>query len=166
MPMAPFTDDERAEVARLHAAGLGRNAISRQTGIHQRRVSLIAEALGLTFVRSPHVRAATEAKVVDAKARRAALALRLLEDAERLREALWQPCTAYNFGGKDNTFEQVMLNEPSFRDKREIAHAVGLLIDRSVRLDEYDRTSGADNERSVLGDLMTGLKQAWQDAQP
>jgi hypothetical protein len=145
--MAPFTDDERDQVRRLHAAGTGRNEIARQTGIHQRRVSAIAADLGLTFKRSPHVAAAAEAKKVDAKARRAALALKLLEDAERLRESLWQTCTAYNFGGKDNTFEQVQLSEPSFRDKQHIMTSIGLAIDRAVKLDAYDR---ADESLSGL----------------
>src|SRR5258708_4683856 len=135
MPERPITDDEREQVARLHAAGLGRNAISRETKIHQRRVSAIAVELGLTFKRSPHVAAAAEAKKVDAKARRAALALALLDDAERLRQSLWTVCTAYNFGGKDNTFEQVQLSEPSFRDKQSIMAAIGLAVDRAVKLD-------------------------------
>lgn len=164
-PDRPYTQDELDAVRSRHAAGMGRNAIAKDTGINQRKVSKIAEQLGITFVRSPHVRIATEAKKVDARARRAALALALLDDAERLRRAMWESCNAYNFGGKDNTFEQVMLDEPSFRDKREIMTAVGLAIDRAMKLDEYDRTTGADSERSVLGDLMKGLKQAWDDAQ-
>jgi len=87
--MAPFTDDERAEVARLHAAGTGRNEIAAKTKIHQRRVSAIAAELGLTFVRSPHVQAAADAKKVDGKARRAASPWRSSTHAERLRQSLW-----------------------------------------------------------------------------
>lgn len=164
-PDSPYTDEEREAVRSRHAAGLGRNAIARETSIHQRKVSAIAAELGLSFRRSPHVREATEAKKVDARARRTALQLALLADAEKLRQSLWLSCTAYNFGGKDNTFEQVILSEPSFRDKREIMTAVGIAVDRVIKLDEYDRTAGTGDERSVLGDLMKGLKQAWADAQ-
>lgn len=156
--MAPFSDPEREQVARLHAAGLGRNAISRETKIHQRRVSAIAESLGLTFTRSPHTQAAAEAKKVDGKARRTALALRLLEDAERMRQALWLPCKAYNFGGKDNTFEERDLEQPSFRDKQAIMAAIGLAVDRAVKLDLYDRADESLSGLDLWLATMTGSK--------
>ena len=159
--MAPFTDDERRQVRDLHAQGHGRNEISRRTGIHSRRVSAIAAELGLTFKRGERTREATEAKKADARTRRAALAVQLLDDAARMRQQLWEACTVYNFGGKDNTFEQAMIDEPSFRDKREIMSAVGIAIDRAVRLDEYDADPGIDAAKSMLGALAKGLGAAY-----
>jgi hypothetical protein len=150
--VAPFTDPERDQVARLHATGMGRNEISRQTGIHQRRVSAIAESLGLTFVRSPHVAAAAQAKVIDAKARRAALALRLLEDAERMRQQLFAPTVTFNIGGKDNVYTEHPIPQPTFRDQQSIMAAVGLAIDRAVKLDDRadESLNGLDSWLAVM----------------
>ncbi len=158
----PITDEDRNRVAQLHAQGLSRNEIARQIGRSGRTVSRIAADLGLTFERGEQVRAATQAKVLDAKARRAQLALDLLADAERMRRALWEACTVYNFGGKDNTFEQALIAEPSFRDKREITAAVSTAMAASLKLDEYDRQTGSDEERSMLVDLAEKLGAAWR----
>lgn len=135
-PIGPADYDK---VKKLHAKGLSRNEIARKTGRSGRSVSRIAAQLGLTFERGEQVKAATEARKIDAKARRAALAVALAEDAERLRQQLWAPCIAYNFGGKDNTFEQARLDEPSFADKAKIMSAIGIAVDRSVKLDAYDK---------------------------
>lgn len=135
----PVTQRDRDQVLALHAEGLSRNEIARRIGRSGRTVSRIADELGLSFERGETVRAATEARKVDAKAKRAALAVALLDDAEKMRQALWEACTVYNFGGKDNTFEQALINEPSFRDKREIMQAVSLAAERAMRLDEYDK---------------------------
>lgn len=133
----PITDAERDRVAELHAQGLSRNAIARQLGRSQSTVSKLARELGLTFDRA-RTAEATQAKVVDAKARRAQLANDLLADAERMRQQLWTPTTIYNFGGKENTYNERNVEQPPFRDQRDIVHSVGLLVDRHVRLTEVD----------------------------
>jgi len=164
-PDRPYTDEEREAVRTRHAAGMSRNAISRETGIHMRKVSALAAQQGLTFRRAAHVKEAVEAKKVDAAARRAAIALALLDDAERMRQQLFAPMIAFNFGGRDNTYEEHPIPEPTARDKRDLAGAVTGLLTTAMRLDEYDRDTGATDERSVLGDLMKGLKEAWHLAQ-
>ncbi|NUT31540.1 MAG: helix-turn-helix domain-containing protein [Hamadaea sp.] len=147
MAARPVTQADHDAVKELHAQGFGRNEIARRIDRGERTVSRIAEKLGLSFVRSEQTKAATEAKKVDAKARRAALAIALLEDAERLRKQLWEPATVFNFGGKENTYEERELPEPTFSDKRNIMQAIGTAVDRAVKLDEYDRAGdngGAD----------------------
>lgn len=157
-PDAPYTDEEREAVRSRHAGGMGRNQISRETGIHTRKVSKIAEELGLTFKRAAWVREAVEAKQVDAKARRAALAIALLDDAERMRAQLFAPMTAFAFGGKDNTYAEHEIPEPTVRDKRDLMGAIGAAIDRAVKLDAYDRVddSLADVDRWLIA--MGGAK--------
>jgi hypothetical protein len=143
----PVTDEDRDQVRALHAQGLSRNEIARRIQRSGRTVTRLAGELGLTFERGEMVAAATAAKVADGKARRAALALALLDDAERLRSQLFAPALVYAFGGKDNTFEQANIPEPSFRDKRDLMNALGIAIDRSVKLDAYDR---ADEQMSAI----------------
>lgn len=133
----PITDEDRRRVAELHAQDKTRNEIARAIGRAQSTVSKIAAELGLEFDRT-RTAEATRAKVLDAKDRRAQLALDLLADAERLRAQMWKPCTAFNFGGKDNSYAEVKLKEPTFRDKHEIARATAVLVDKHVRLTEVD----------------------------
>ncbi|MET0492905.1 MAG: helix-turn-helix domain-containing protein [Actinoplanes sp.] len=152
----PVTDEDRRQVAELHARGKSRNFIAATLGRSGRTVSRIAADLGLTFERS-RTAAATVAKQADAKSRRAALALALLDDAERLRGQLFAACTVFNFGGKDNTFEQALINEPTFADKRNIMQAIGVAVDRAVKLDEYDAGTGLGEVVGLLDRLGKGL---------
>ncbi|MFG2059678.1 helix-turn-helix domain-containing protein [Micromonospora sp. NPDC048930] len=158
----PVTQADHDRVRELHDQGLSRNAIAEELGRSGRTISRIADKLGLDFDRA-RTRAATEAKKDDARAKRAALAVRLLDDAERLREQLFQPALVYNFGGKENTFEQATIPEPSFRDKRDLMNAIGIAIDKSVRLDEYDADPGIDAAKSMLGALAKGLGAAYDE---
>ncbi len=157
----PVTDADRRQVADLHAQGCSRNEIARRTGRSGRTVSRIAEALGLTFERGEQVRQATEARKVDARARRAALALALLDDAERLRRQLWEPAQYIDHGGKDFIQVRWVLAEPTAADKRNLMQAVGLAVDRAVRLDEYDSGTGVGQVVSLLESLASGLAAKW-----
>ncbi|MDP9799358.1 hypothetical protein J2S43_007870 [Catenuloplanes nepalensis] len=162
--MSPITDDERRQVRDLHAQGHGRNEISRRTGIHNRRVSAIAADLGLTFVRGARTAAATTARVADAAERRARLQVDMLSAAERLLGQMFSPAKVYNFGGKENDYNERDVDEPPFRDKRDIATALSVLVNGSVRLAEYDKGTGNEDERSMLGDLFDQLRAARNNA--
>jgi hypothetical protein len=143
MAMAPFTDDERDQVRQLHAEGLGRNEISRRTGIHNKRVSAIAAELGLTFSRAGATATATAAKKADAASRRARLQVESLAAAEKLLGQMFAPTKVYNFGGKDNDYNEVEHLEPPFADKRAIATALQALAQTALKLAEYDRATEA-----------------------
>jgi len=147
--MSPITDDERRIVAELHAEGLGRNEISRRTGIHQRRVSAIAAEMGLSFARGgARTKVATEARKADAAERRARIEAQALASAEKLLGQLWKPTRVYNFGGRDNEYNEVEHPEPPFADKRAIAVAVQALAQTALKIAEHDKadqqTSGVD----------------------
>lgn len=152
-PVGPEDDDN---VRRLHAEGKSRNDIARLTGRSGRTVSRIAERLSLSFERGEMVRVATEARKTDAKARRAAIAQALLEDAEKLRLQLWKPALVYNFGGRDNTYEERTLDQPTFSDQRNIMQAIGVALDRAVKLDAYDKAEGLGADIDVWLAAMAG----------
>jgi IS30 family transposase len=97
----PVSEDELAEIRRLHAEGKGRNEIARTIGRSLRTISVHAGRMGLTFDRTA-TEAATEARKADLAERRAILAEALQGDAERLTEQLWEPAVVFNFGGKDD----------------------------------------------------------------
>jgi hypothetical protein len=155
----PVTQEDHDRVRELHAQGLSRNAIAAAMGRSGRTVSRIAARLGLTFDRE-QVRAATEAKKADARARRAALALALLDDVDQLRARLHVPYVVYQFDREGNLVTGVLAQPPA-RDQRDLMMAIGAAIDRSLRLDEYDADPGLDAAKSMLGALARGLGAAY-----
>lgn len=161
----PVDDEDRNQIVRLHAQGLSRNAIARAIGRSGRTVSRIAAELDppLTFERGEQVQAATQAKVIDAKARRAQLALDLLDDAERLRLQLFAPTKAFNFGGKDNSYNETLLEEPTFTDKLKIVQAAATAIGKAIDIDKYDAGTGLDGVVSLLDRVAAGLAAKYGD---
>jgi IS30 family transposase len=133
----PVTDADRAEIRRLHSEGLGRNEIARQLGRSGRTISVQASAMGLVFDNAEMTDAATRNRKAQLAARRMDLAEALQEDAERLTEQMWEPAIVYSFGGKDS----------------------------SLKLVPNEETAAEDEAKSMLGQLMVGLKVAYDDAQ-
>jgi hypothetical protein len=138
----PWTPEQLAAIRDGNAAGKSLHSIAAELGVTKRNLSNQAARMGLTWDRS-RTQVATAAKVADAKGRRAVLQLNLLDDAERLRAQLWAPTTLYNFGGRDNTYAEHQADEPPFADKLKIMQAVGIAVDRSLKLDVHDSGAGA-----------------------
>ncbi|MFJ3537043.1 helix-turn-helix domain-containing protein [Streptomyces sp. NPDC090109] len=127
------TDEERAEIRRLHAEGKGRNEIARLIRRGQRTVSLQAERMGLEF--DPTLTEdATRARMAQLAAKRALLAEALMDDALRLTEQMWEPAVLHSFGGKDHTYERVDIPEPLAADKRALMSAAVAASGESRRL--------------------------------
>ncbi|MFF0894727.1 helix-turn-helix domain-containing protein [Streptomyces sp. NPDC003278] len=160
----PITARERKRVRELHAAGKSRNDIARALKRSPSTVSKLATEQGLTFERGAEVAAATEARRIDLAGRRIALAEQLHQDAERLREQLWAPCTVGAFGGKDNVWSQVNLDRPTFADQRNILAATGTAIQQSLKLQPAEGGENVEQVRSMLGALGEALTAAAGDA--
>lgn len=139
----PLTDADRRRVAKLHAKGLNRNAIAREIGRAQSTVSKIARELGLSFDRS-RTTAATQARQVDAKHRRAELADLALDDAHEMRR------------------RALALPPDDGRNARDFAQAYGVFIDRHIRLAEMDADNGTEHAKSMLGALADGFAAAYK----
>lgn len=155
----PITQDDYDQVQALHAQGLGRNAIAKQLGRSGHTISRIAAELGLDFDRRnhPQLEVATAARVVDGRARRAALAEALLADAERMRQQLFASTVVYNFGGKDNSFNERTMPEPDFRAKRDLMQAIGAAIDRALKIDAYDKIDATMSAVDAWLEAMTDI---------
>lgn len=155
-----WTDDDTQRLHALHAQGMSRNDIAREMSRSGSTISSHAAAEGLSFERGPEVAAATEAKRADAKARRAQMMLDLLEDADKLRLQLWAPTTIHSFGGKDHTYNSKRVDQPLFKDQRDIMNACSVALTASMRLDHHDTDGGAEGARSMVTALFAGLKAA------
>lgn len=91
-------------------------------------------------------------------ARRRALAEALVADAERLRERLWEPHTAFSFGGRDNTYSERELAEPTPGEQLALVKAAAAAVDTALKLapptqdeqlSEVDRWLSAMSGQSV-----------------
>ncbi|UUU21706.1 helix-turn-helix domain-containing protein [Streptomyces sp. DSM 40750] len=160
----PVTDDDYELVRQLHAQGLGRNQIAREIDRAQRTVSVIAAELGLVFDTSM-TEDATRARVAQLAALRADTAVDLHLDAMKLTQQMWEPATIYNFGGKDNTYRDKHVNEPPSGDKKNLMAAAGIALEKSLKLVPPADDAGAGEARSMLGQLMSGLKAVYDEQQ-
>jgi hypothetical protein len=143
-------------IIRLHGQGYGRNDIARAVGCPGASVSGICAQLGLSFDRSK-VRAATAARVADAKAMRAALQVRLLEEADARLDELYEPVLVFNFGGRDNTYAEQTLAQPTIEQKLKLTQAASTAITQALKLAEFDQDDGASEGRSLIGALAERL---------
>ncbi|WP_168714673.1 helix-turn-helix domain-containing protein [Streptomyces sp. A0592] len=136
----PITDADLAEIRRLHAEGHGRNEIARRLGRNGRVISNHCAAMGLTFdltgieTATAHRTAQAKLRRAELEEKRAILADALTDDALRLSAQLWEPTVVYNFGGKDNTYEQHAVAEPPPADKRALMAAATAASAQALRL--------------------------------
>lgn len=163
--MAAVTDRERERVRELHAQGLGRNQIAVELDRSAGTVTAIAKQLGLSFDRAKTA-AATVAKVQDAKAIRAQLAIDLLSDARRLREQIWQPHEYIDHGGRDFSEARWQQAEPTPTDKLKLMQATRQALDGSLRLDQHDGDGSNETVGSLLGSLFDDLVAKHAEPQP
>lgn len=147
MAAGKMTEAELQRLRELHAKGKSRNDIAKALGRSGSTISKTAARLGLSFERGPEVQAATKAKVADAKARRAQLQLDLLAKAAELLDRIDKPALAFNFGGKENTYAEREISEPTFTDKHKIILGVSTAVTASIKIDEHDK---ADDTHSAI----------------
>lgn len=160
----PVTDETREQVRALHAEGLGRNEIARRLQRSPRTISVLSAQMGLSYDRTA-TEEATRARMADLAERRAILAEELQGDAERLTASVWEPAKVFSFGGKDNTYNEKPVDEPPADAKKALMATAGMAIDRSLKLCPPLESNGEEDARSMLGKVMTGLAEVWQEQQ-
>lgn len=167
---SPVGDDERERIRSLHGQGLSCNAIAKEIGRSASTVTRQCRQMGLSFDRSA-TRDAVQAHVIDAKARRAALSLAFLENAERLNAQMFAACEDMApVGGMEPTVLRWNRDEPSFADKEKIARGAGVLADKHLKLAQFDSDDGAADAKALLSRIGEALGVAAQslagDQQP
>lgn len=153
----PLTDAEKQKIRQLHAEGAGRNEIARQLGRPFGTITLFCRSEGLTFDRRAALTEATAIRLADLADLRAQLATDLTVDAVLLREQMWQPHTAFSFGGRDNEYNEHEFDQATPEAKRALMLTAGAAIDRSLKLAPPADGNGADDAKSMLGKLAQGI---------
>lgn len=152
-----YSDSQQAEALKLYKTH-GPTAVQKQLGIPKGTVTRWAKRDGVETVSVERTRAATQAAAVYSKARRDELKALLLDDAHRLRAQLWQPARLVNFGGKDNTLAETMLDEPLFVDKKNIMSSVSIAVGSAMKIDQADNDNGSSTAKSMLERLAEQLQ--------
>lgn len=109
---------------------------------------------------------ATKAKQVDNAALRAVTSRRFLEECNRFLDDLHKPHVAWNFGGKDNTFNSKKFPEPPTGDKRNLIVSAATALDKHLAVEKHDGDNNVPAARSMLGSLAAGLQLAYDQLPP
>ena len=149
-----LTEAQRAEIKALHAAGASRNAIARQTGINNAIVSAFAQENGLKF-NTRVTEAATRAKDAENAEKRALLLAYQLDDALHFRSMMYKPMTIGNFGGRDNTWNEVTLESPPTGDLLRLQQAMNSAIRNALQLMEAE----AGSNRAIINLVIATAEQ-------
>lgn len=156
---AGWSDEDSRRLTELHAEGKSLHFIAGEIGRSKQTVSRYAKSLGLEWDRATTAKAA-EAVHIDNKARRVALEERLLVEAQKIMDQLWEPTVVFAFGGKDNTYEEHTLTQPTFGDQKAIVQTATTAIRESTRLHEMNAGQNTDHAKSMLVQMQEALLKA------
>lgn len=133
----PLTDDERAQIVTLIEAGKSRNEIADETGRSRGTVTNVAASIGHTFGQTSLAHA-HEARSAYCAERRALIAARFTEEAEKLLDELHGEFLVFNFGGRQNTYEEHVLEGPPVEAKRQLIQAAREAMRTVLDIDKHD----------------------------
>jgi len=157
-PRRTFTEQNRAQLARLHAEGKSLREIADLMGFAPATISNHAKALLLDFDRS-QTDMATRARKIDLAEARVLLAQKVTLIANDLLDATERPYTVYSFGGASNTFRDKLLDRPPADVKRQIITAAAIAIDKASKVLETS-SEGLTGAHSLLDALANGFERA------
>lgn len=158
----PVTPELRARVAELHAQGLGRNAIARHpdVGVSAATVSKIAREAGLEFDRAATA-LMLRARQIDLAQARADLAASFAVRAQELLDSMDDPVVLGNFGGRDNTWNETLLDGPTIEQKRTLVAAAATAARAHTELARADLAAGSTAQAAgMIGALADALHVA------
>lgn len=154
---APVTDDEREQIADAIRTGRSYADIARQFQRGTGTVARIAKSIGWTVDQSTALRTrkANEGRSAYSAEKRAELAARITEEVERLLDDLRRPHLAFNFGGKDNTYEEHQLDEPPVEAKRALMQTIRDGLRTVLDIDRHDNR--AEDGLSAVDQWLRGM---------
>lgn len=153
----PVQADLRERAIVLIKSGMPRNAIARELEIAPSSVSRIASEEDLSFDRATQTASATAARQHDMKVRRLELIDELMSKAADHLVAIDQPFLAFNFGGKENTYEEHTLDRAPTGDLLNLHRAASLAMKDARELIRDDDDQGVAEAESMLMNLILEL---------
>lgn len=133
MAARTFSPEMRAEAKRLYDEGFGCNAIAKQLDWSPATISKWAKDEGLQFDRS-QTALAVRAHTIDLAEARLELARKMSVAANDLLDSLDGEYLVYNFGGKDNSYEEHTLDKPPVEVIRSSIVTAGIAFDKATKV--------------------------------
>lgn len=146
--MARLTDDQKEAIRNDLRSTYGTSEgsvlkVAARHGVSATSVRRLTRELGLVSSESrARTKNATDAQRTDLAARRAALSERFVAAAERALDDMEAPAVIYNFGGKDNTYNERRVSRPPTGDLRNLAIIAATMFDKHKVADQYDAQQG------------------------
>lgn len=150
MARRAYTDDEKAEALRLYETD-GPRAASEQTNIPRSTIQSWAKTAGVRTGRSEKARAHVEAAQLDAKALRAQLEVRYLQEAHRMLDKMYQPAQTVSAG------TVVFTDEPTAEALQKLMTTSSIALDKSMVARDADGDQGLTAATSVLERMIKAL---------
>jgi len=154
-----WTPDDDADLRRAVALGKSISQTAKAMGRNESVVKDHAKALGLSWNRDVPM-AATKAQQADLRARRARFSEELMTDLERLKQQMFRPVTVYNFGGKDNTFEEAVIDQPPIADQLRLVQAMQVGVSTIEKIEKMDADQGVADAAGLLDKIADAIKAA------
>lgn len=161
--MARISDEVRsavvADLRKTHGTPEGTmRAVAARHGISLasvRRIGTAAGVVGGEVTLASAQNAVKVAALTNAQ-RRERLASRLLDAAERALADMESPAKIYNFGGRDNTYNERNVDRPPTQDQRNLAIIAGVMLDKHAVLEKFDSAGAAGQQADLIIKLLTG----------
>lgn len=134
-------DDERQRIIDLLPSGRSARSIARETKHSTSTVSKIAHSVGHVFGRANLARA-QEARLAYGAEWRADFAKRLSTKCDDLLGDMDGDYLVFNFGGKDNDYNEHTLNSPPTEAKLKSVQAIRLAVQSILDIDRHDSAVG------------------------
>jgi len=128
-----FSDENRARLRELHAAGRSCRQIADDLGFSPATISKYARDLGLVFDRA-QTDLATRARSIDLLESRQLLAQKMLQIGHDQLDATERPFLAFNFGGKDNTYSEHRMPRPPVDAVRSMVTTAAIAFDKASKI--------------------------------
>lgn len=133
-----------------------RNQIAAKHHVSPSTVTGIARQNNRSFDRS-QTKNATEAARADNAALRAQITGELYRSALEWIGQTKRPFLAFSFGGKDNTYNEHLLDHAPTGDIRNLMTSVGIAVQRAAELERFDAEQGVESARSVVAQIAEGF---------
>lgn len=157
----PVTDDERARIIELIESGLSRSEVARQAGRGKSTITRIANEIGWDWLAMADARTQSSlarahgARSAFSAERRAVIAARMTEECEKLLDQMHGEFLVFNFGGKDNDYNEHLLERPPVESTRAMVQSVRDLLRTVIDIDRHDNK--ADDGLAAVDQWIRGL---------
>lgn len=159
----PLSREFRAEVAEGMQELLGTpegsiRKLAERYGISPTAIRRIRDEFGLISPEEARAKTKNGARALAASnaERRAMIAKRLLDEAERALDDMSEPALMRSFGGKDNTYAEHLMDEPDFAGRRTLMTIVGIALDKALVIEKFDAESGAASDFELFQRWIAG----------